>query len=102
MIHFEGQIEDEAALAFRDSVDSYLALCAEMGDEPEVPAEPDVRIRVVETAAAGAVPLAETFRQTASSFCPRQMGKLGGEPHRRALVHRRCLAITGQVEPIND
>jgi predicted HicB family RNase H-like nuclease len=38
MATFEGATVSEAARAFRDSVDDYLAMCAEHGIEPERPA----------------------------------------------------------------
>ena len=36
-IHFEGATVDELEQAFRDSVDDYLAFCAERDEEPDKP-----------------------------------------------------------------
>lgn len=35
IVHFEGTTADELWDAFRDSIDDYLALCAERGEEPD-------------------------------------------------------------------
>ena len=37
VITFQGVTAEEAAQAFRDSVDDYLAFCAERGEEPDKP-----------------------------------------------------------------
>ncbi len=37
VITFEGQSVEEAQRAFRESVDDYLAFCAERGESPEKP-----------------------------------------------------------------
>ena len=37
VITFEGEIVNELKESFRDSVDDYLAFCAECGEEPEKP-----------------------------------------------------------------
>ncbi|WP_041304338.1 type II toxin-antitoxin system HicB family antitoxin [Kyrpidia tusciae] len=37
VITFQGQSVEELRQAFRDSVDDYLAYCAERGEEPEKP-----------------------------------------------------------------
>jgi predicted HicB family RNase H-like nuclease len=37
VVHFTGRTADELAQAFRDSVDDYLAWCAERGTPPEKP-----------------------------------------------------------------
>jgi predicted HicB family RNase H-like nuclease len=37
VIHFEGSTAKELARAFRDSIDSYLGYCAEIGQEPDRP-----------------------------------------------------------------
>ena len=37
VITFEGTSVDEIQLAFRESIDDYLAFCAERGEEPEKP-----------------------------------------------------------------
>ena len=43
VVHFEGRTADELVTAFRESVDDYLAMCAERGEaspfEPLVPNE---------------------------------------------------------------
>lgn len=36
VIHFEGSTVKELARAFRDSIDSYLNYCEEIGQEPKV------------------------------------------------------------------
>lgn len=37
VVHFEGATAAELAQAFRDSIDAYLALCAERGHTPDRP-----------------------------------------------------------------
>lgn len=45
VIHFEGASADELARAFRDSIDEYLALCAERGEEPDRPFNGKILVR---------------------------------------------------------
>ncbi len=40
VVTFEGRTAKELAQAFRDSVDDYLAFCAELGRAPENPSIP--------------------------------------------------------------
>jgi predicted HicB family RNase H-like nuclease len=35
VVHFEGTTADELATAFRESIDDYLAMCAERGEQPD-------------------------------------------------------------------
>jgi len=37
VVTFEGETVEEVQQAFRDSVDDYLAFCAERNEEPEKP-----------------------------------------------------------------
>ncbi len=46
MITFQGQTVAETEQAFRDSVDDYLAFCAERGEEPEKPFSGKFLVRV--------------------------------------------------------
>lgn len=46
VITFQGQSVKELRKAFRDSVDDYLAFCAERGEEPEKPFSGSFTIRV--------------------------------------------------------
>lgn len=46
VITFQGRNETEAAQAFRDSVEDYLAWCAEAGTTPEVPASDELVLHV--------------------------------------------------------
>jgi predicted HicB family RNase H-like nuclease len=46
VIHFSGRTADELAQAFRDSIDDYLAFCAERGAEPEKPYSGQFVVRV--------------------------------------------------------
>ena len=46
VVHFEGSAVDELAAAFRDSIDDYLAFCAERSEKPECRVEdlrPDLK-----------------------------------------------------------
>lgn len=60
VVHFEADTPDEAAQAFRNSVDDYLDFCRERGKEPEKPmpggffveADPDLHQRIAVAAAA--------------------------------------------------
>jgi len=45
VIHFEGATARELARAFRESIDSYLALCAETGQEPDRPFSGKILVR---------------------------------------------------------
>ncbi|HWG21036.1 MAG TPA: type II toxin-antitoxin system HicB family antitoxin [Terracidiphilus sp.] len=45
VIHFEGSTARELAKAFRDSIDSYLELCAETGQEPDRPFNGKILVR---------------------------------------------------------
>jgi|TARA_R110002012_G_scaffold29696_1_gene91239 predicted HicB family RNase H-like nuclease len=45
-IHFEGASAEEFEQAFRDSVDDYLAWCAEDGREPDKPYSGNIALRV--------------------------------------------------------
>ena len=46
VITFEGESVSEVAQAFRDSIDDYLAFCAERGEEPDKPFSGRFMIRV--------------------------------------------------------
>jgi predicted HicB family RNase H-like nuclease len=46
VIHFSGRTADELAQAFRDSIDDYLAFCAERGTAPEKPYSGQFVVRV--------------------------------------------------------
>jgi len=46
VITFQGSTVDELEQAFRDSIDEYLAFCAERGEEPEKPFSGNVLLRV--------------------------------------------------------
>lgn len=46
LISYEGRTCDELLADFHDAVDSYLALCEERGDEPEVPYKGSFNVRV--------------------------------------------------------
>ncbi len=45
VIHFEGSTAKELARAFRESIDSYLELCAETGQEPDRPFNGKILVR---------------------------------------------------------
>lgn len=45
VIHFEGSTAKELARSFRDSIDSYLELCAESGKEPDRPFNGKILVR---------------------------------------------------------
>lgn len=45
VIHFEGTTAKELARAFRDSIDSYLKLCAENGQQPDRPFNGKILVR---------------------------------------------------------
>lgn len=46
VITFQGQSVGELKQAFRDSVDDYLAFCAERGEEPEKPLSGRFNVRI--------------------------------------------------------
>ncbi|HET8728730.1 MAG TPA: type II toxin-antitoxin system HicB family antitoxin [Alphaproteobacteria bacterium] len=46
VIHFEGSTADELFRSFRESIDDYLALCAEKGQEPDRPFSGKFPVRV--------------------------------------------------------
>ena len=46
VVTFEGKTVPELVQAFKDSVDEYLAFCAEMGREPEKPPSGRVLVRM--------------------------------------------------------
>jgi predicted HicB family RNase H-like nuclease len=45
VIHFEGKTARELARAFRDSIDSYLDYCKEIGQEPDRPYNGKILLR---------------------------------------------------------
>ena len=45
VIHFEGSTAKELTRAFRESIDSYLALCAETGQKPDRPFNGKILVR---------------------------------------------------------
>ena len=45
VIHFEGSTARELARAFRESIDSYLQLCAEQGKQPDRPFNGKILVR---------------------------------------------------------
>ena len=45
VIHFEGTNAKEFARAFRESIDSYLELCAETGQQPDRPFNGKILVR---------------------------------------------------------
>jgi predicted HicB family RNase H-like nuclease len=45
VIHFEGSTAKELAKAFRASIDSYLELCAETGQQPDRPFNGKILVR---------------------------------------------------------
>ncbi len=46
VITFQGSTVEEVRQAFRDSVDDYLAFCAERGEDPERPLEAEAPINL--------------------------------------------------------
>jgi len=45
VIHFEGSTAKELARAFRESIDSYLKYCEELGQEPDRPYNGKILVR---------------------------------------------------------
>ena len=45
VIHFEGRTATELARAFRESIDSFLELCAETGQQPDRPFNGKILLR---------------------------------------------------------
>ena len=45
VIHFEGETATELEQAFRESIDSYLELCAEAGQQPDRPFNGKILLR---------------------------------------------------------
>ena len=45
VIHFEGRTATELSRAFRESIDSYLELCAENGQQPDRPFNGKILVR---------------------------------------------------------
>jgi predicted HicB family RNase H-like nuclease len=45
VVHFEGTTADELAAAFLDSIDDYLSLCADRGEEPDKPFSGKILVR---------------------------------------------------------
>ena len=45
VVHFEGSTAAELAQAFRDSIDAYLAVCAERGQAPDRPFNGKILLR---------------------------------------------------------
>jgi predicted HicB family RNase H-like nuclease len=45
VIHFEGRTAAELLRAFRESIDSYLELCAETGQQPDLPLNGKILVR---------------------------------------------------------
>jgi predicted HicB family RNase H-like nuclease len=45
VIHFEGSTAKELKRAFRESIDGYLAICAEAGQEPDRPFNGKILVR---------------------------------------------------------
>lgn len=45
VVHFEGTDADELEQAFKDSIDDYLAFCAERGEEPDKPFNGKILVR---------------------------------------------------------
>ena len=76
VVHFEGTTADELTQAFRDSVDDYLAYCAERGETPDRPysgkvlvrTDPDLHRKAAVRAAAEGVSLSQWIsRQIAAA-----------------------------------
>lgn len=44
-VHFEGENPEDLVRAFRESVDDYLAFCAEHGKEPQKPYSGNIALR---------------------------------------------------------
>lgn len=67
VVTFEGATYEEVEQAFRDSVDDYLAFCAERGEAPDKPfsgkilvrTEPELHRKAVNRAAAEGISLSE-------------------------------------------
>ena len=45
VVHFEGATADDLVQAFRESIDDYLTLCAERGEEPDKPFNGKILVR---------------------------------------------------------
>jgi predicted HicB family RNase H-like nuclease len=71
VIHFEGSTAEDLERAFRDSIDDYLAYCAEGGDEPDKPfngkillrTEPELHRKAALRAAAAGISLSQWISQ---------------------------------------
>ena len=75
VVHFEGETADQLAAAFRDSIDDYLALCAERGEEPDKPfngkilvrTEPELHRKAVIRAASAGISLSQWISRQISA-----------------------------------
>jgi len=73
IVTFEGETVEEARKAFHDSVDDYLALCAERGTEPEKPFSGKFMVRVSPELHRDAVYMARRHDMSLNKFVERAL-----------------------------
>ena len=73
IVTFEGETVEEARKAFHDSVDDYLALCAERGTEPEKPFSGKFMVRVSPELHRDAVYMARRHDMSLNAFVERAL-----------------------------
>jgi predicted HicB family RNase H-like nuclease len=73
VIHFEGSSAKELARAFRESIDEYLAFCAEKGLEPDRPYNGKILVRTEPALHRKAVQRAASEGVSLSTWISRQI-----------------------------
>lgn len=73
VVHFEGRTAEELVSAFRESVDDYLAMCAERGEAPDRPYNGKILVRTDPELHRKAVQRAEAEGVSLSKWIERQI-----------------------------
>ncbi len=73
VVHFEGRTAEDLVTAFRESVDDYLAMCAERGEAPDKPYNGKILVRTAPEMHRKAVQRAEAEGVSLSKWIQRQI-----------------------------
>ena len=93
IIYFEGESVDEVETAFKESVDDYLAWCAEQGEEPDKPYSGKVLVRMEPNLHRAVALQADKEGSSVNAFIVKVLDRATRVPRR---VERRSASSAGR------
>ena len=93
IIYFEGESVDEVETAFKESVDDYLAWCAEQGEEPDKPYSGKILVRMEPNLHRAVALQADREGSSVNAFIVKALERATKTPRR---VERRSASSAGR------